>query len=231
MEQFETVHVGYRDANHPRSWLARIRGRHRFCFLLEHADVPLAYLLVSVSPYTANAMDSIFLDNWQGASATMETHADGRGEWKHCNFYSVTALNKDASHPFHGVPVGFPCIHKGAEFLLAHGVREALSRKKTGDADPDTADVSAGGRADLFTISPIPSFSASVGSEGTRDSLLSSARTHIIERRDPVAKFHLGNGASLFRVNWQADDAERRIKESYGIMANYDYNGPMQGKN
>ncbi len=44
---------------------------------------------------------------------------------------------------------------------------------------------------------------------------------------DPVARFHLGNGARLERVNWLGNVAPRGIKESYGIMVNYLY-GPEQ---
>jgi malonyl-CoA decarboxylase len=40
---------------------------------------------------------------------------------------------------------------------------------------------------------------------------------------DPVARFHLGNGARLERVNWLGNVASRGIKESYGIMVNYLY--------
>ena len=40
---------------------------------------------------------------------------------------------------------------------------------------------------------------------------------------DPVARFHLGNGARLERVNWLANIAPRGFKESYGIMVNYLY--------
>jgi malonyl-CoA decarboxylase len=43
------------------------------------------------------------------------------------------------------------------------------------------------------------------------------------EGRDPVAKFHLGNGARLERINWLGNPAERGIAESYGIMVNYLY--------
>ena len=40
---------------------------------------------------------------------------------------------------------------------------------------------------------------------------------------DPVARFHLGNGARLDRLNWQADTGAQRIAESHGIMVNYRY--------
>jgi malonyl-CoA decarboxylase len=43
------------------------------------------------------------------------------------------------------------------------------------------------------------------------------------EGRDPVAKFHLGNGARLERINWLGNPAERGMAESYGIMVNYLY--------
>ena len=40
---------------------------------------------------------------------------------------------------------------------------------------------------------------------------------------DPVARFHLSNGARLERVNWLGNVAPRGIQESYGIMVNYLY--------
>jgi malonyl-CoA decarboxylase len=42
-------------------------------------------------------------------------------------------------------------------------------------------------------------------------------------RIDPVARFHLGNGARLERINWLGDSAPRGIQESFGIMVNYLY--------
>jgi len=40
---------------------------------------------------------------------------------------------------------------------------------------------------------------------------------------DPVARFHVGNGASLERINLHADPSEKGQLQSYGIMANYLY--------
>jgi len=42
-------------------------------------------------------------------------------------------------------------------------------------------------------------------------------------RVDPVARFHLGNGARLERIDWLGNTAPRGIKESLGIMVNYLY--------
>jgi malonyl-CoA decarboxylase len=42
-------------------------------------------------------------------------------------------------------------------------------------------------------------------------------------RIDPVARFHLGNGARLERINWLGNAAHCAIQESFGIMVNYLY--------
>ena len=40
---------------------------------------------------------------------------------------------------------------------------------------------------------------------------------------DPVARFHLGNGARLERINWMGDLSPKGVGESYGFMVNYLY--------
>lgn len=40
---------------------------------------------------------------------------------------------------------------------------------------------------------------------------------------DPVARFHLGNGASAHRLNWPADLAPSGLKGAHGLMINYLY--------
>jgi malonyl-CoA decarboxylase len=43
------------------------------------------------------------------------------------------------------------------------------------------------------------------------------------EPLDPVARFHLGNGARLDRLNWPADTSEKGIAQGAGLMVNYRY--------
>jgi len=40
---------------------------------------------------------------------------------------------------------------------------------------------------------------------------------------DPVARFHLGNGARIERLNYLADTSARGLQQSYGLMVNYLY--------
>ena len=40
---------------------------------------------------------------------------------------------------------------------------------------------------------------------------------------DPVARFHLGNGARIERLNWAADTSAKGLSQSCGMMVNYLY--------
>ena len=40
---------------------------------------------------------------------------------------------------------------------------------------------------------------------------------------DPVAHFHLSNGARMERLNWMGDTSEKGLKQSAGLMINYLY--------
>jgi malonyl-CoA decarboxylase len=59
--------------------------------------------------------------------------------------------------------------------------------------------------------------------------LVRAAARYLVERDevglplDPVARFHLGNGARIERLNWLADRGSRRLGQSAGVMVNYLY--------
>lgn len=46
---------------------------------------------------------------------------------------------------------------------------------------------------------------------------------HGLAPLDPVARFHLANGACLKRLNWMGDSSENGIRRSLGLTANYLY--------
>jgi malonyl-CoA decarboxylase len=66
-------------------------------------------------------------------------------------------------------------------------------------------------------------------SEALRRPLVRLCALHLTTRAgaagtaDPVARFHLGNGARLERINWLGNVAPRGIEESFGLMVNYLY--------
>lgn len=47
-----------------------------------------------------------------------------------------------------------------------------------------------------------------------------------IYARDPVAHFHLSNGAQIARLNWMADSSGKGLNQSAGMMVNYLYELP-----
>ena len=49
------------------------------------------------------------------------------------------------------------------------------------------------------------------------------ARTRRGAPVDPVARFHLGNGARLERINWLGDTSDKAIEQAHGLMVNYLY--------
>jgi malonyl-CoA decarboxylase len=62
------------------------------------------------------------------------------------------------------------------------------------------------------------------------DPLMRAAAWYFVRARnargglvDPVARFHLGNGARLERINWLSDTSERAVAQGYGVMVNYLY--------
>lgn len=101
-------------------------------------------------------------------------------------------------------------------------------------------------RLDRFvTLSPVPGFMAWLGKADPAladacgsDDLDGEARTGLIMRAidylttartadgrpvDPVARFHLGNGARLERLNWMGDTSANGMRQSAGLMVNYFY--------
>ena len=66
--------------------------------------------------------------------------------------------------------------------------------------------------------------------ERLRDPLLRAAAWYFLRARtgrglpiDAVARFHLGNGARLERINWLADTSDRALAQAHGLMVNYLY--------
>ena len=63
-----------------------------------------------------------------------------------------------------------------------------------------------------------------------QDSVMRAAAWYFLRARnqrgtliDAVARFHLGNGARLERINWLADMSERAMAQAHGLMVNYLY--------
>lgn len=63
-----------------------------------------------------------------------------------------------------------------------------------------------------------------------------TARYLVLEKHrrkplDGVGRFHISNGAEIFRVNFAADFSRKGMLNSFGMMVNYQYNLPMLAEN
>jgi malonyl-CoA decarboxylase len=89
--------------------------------------------------------------------------------------------------------------------------------------------IAAQARAVLDEAAPEPADED--GEEDERKSdLLALAAYYFLEAKrrdgrpvDSVARFHLGNGARLERINWMGDASPKSLAEAFGMMVNYRY--------
>ena len=66
--------------------------------------------------------------------------------------------------------------------------------------------------------------------EALRKALIPAAAAYFLRAKnergrplDPVARFHLGNGARLDRINFLGDTSDKGLSQSHGLMVNYLY--------
>lgn len=65
--------------------------------------------------------------------------------------------------------------------------------------------------------------------EPLKDPLLKACAHYLIKEKkgdeplDPVARFHLGNGARIEQINWLADTSDKGLDQAAGLMVNYAY--------
>jgi malonyl-CoA decarboxylase len=113
---------------------------------------------------------------------------------------------------------------------FAAWLREALGR-------PDGGAV-AGNHRQQLAARDVPDWSADPEAAEKLRLPLSRLCAHYLVRekrsgrpRDPVARFHLGNGARLERINWLGDPSPKGLAESFGLLVNYKYDAAMIERN
>jgi malonyl-CoA decarboxylase len=95
--------------------------------------------------------------------------------------------------------------------------------------DPDTTLLSGEERARLALVTE-EDWIYTYGNEAVRPLLMRAGAYYFLNAKnkdgyplDPVARFHLGNGARLERINWQGDLSPKGLREAHGLMCNYRY--------
>ena len=116
-----------------------------------------------------------------------------------------------------------PLLLKGDEKILLPEEKQALQKiKAQGNAPQNLYDMLEGNWiSDKLLV------------EKLKPILMRLCAAYLVEQKrsqtaksgplDPVASFHLSNGARLERMNWLADTSPKGLKQSAGIMVNYHY--------
>ncbi len=123
--------------------------------------------------------------------------------------------------------------HVAHEQLAAmpHKQRQALAIEQSLPAQDLQADAWLAAVADAAVLGALPAKSPS------RVWLTHMATQYLTQSLnkgrpvDPVARFHLGNGAQVERLNWAADLSAKGVKQSFGLMVNYGYDLKRLDKN
>jgi malonyl-CoA decarboxylase len=109
----------------------------------------------------------------------------------------------------------------------APGFAQWLKRERAAD---DSRALTAEDRAALANLDIEGWWQLDRTREPLREVLVRAAAWYFIHARnargvplDPVARFHLGNGARLEQIHFLADGSDNGVRQSYGIMVNYLY--------
>ena len=199
--------IAYEAVHEINSWddlRARLAPKDRKCFAFFHPLMPNEPLIFVEVALTSNMPESISDIIKIDRSITLDEDINT------AVFYSISNCQEGLS----GISFG--------NFLIKQ-VAHKLKQENDG--------------LDKFvTLSPAPGFvkwlkEKSIDEEANEEMLLKQTLIYLTSSdredklpNDSVARFHLGNGAILERVNLNADLSSKGLMQSKGVMVNYSYN-------
>jgi malonyl-CoA decarboxylase len=121
------------------------------------------------------------------------------------------------------IPGFMTWLARGKAALAYEGLKPAVV-KRLGAAHDTLHEATGGALASLTHIDTLQTLS-----EDASEALLALAGAYLIHESpraqgDPVARFHLDNGARLERINALANVSTKGLRQSAGLMVNYLYN-------
>lgn len=209
----------------------RLQPPDRRCYAFFHpslVDEPLIFVEVALAKEIPSSIQTILADDRQVISAEEATTAI---------FYSIS----NCQPGLRGISFGNFLIKQVVEDLSsdlpslktfvtlspAPGFGSWLKRvaQNPHEADLEGIDTAAMARLDD------PDWHRELAfAERLRPQLMGLAATYYLKAKtkngqplDPVARFHLGNGARLERLNWLGDTSPKGLQEAAGLMVNYLY--------
>jgi malonyl-CoA decarboxylase len=225
--RYEAVHEIH-DWNELR---ARIDSPGRRCYAFFHpalVDEPLIFVEVALTRGIPDAIEPILSGNGQPADLDRANTAV---------FYSISNCQRGLA----GVSFGHFLIKQVVEEVQREMARlstfvtlspapnfaQWLEGERAAKASPALTQED---RAALAALDRAEWWRDAEAAEAVREPLLRAAAWYFLRARtsrglprDSVARFHLGNGARLERLNFLADSSPRALAQSHGLMVNYLY--------
>ncbi len=232
--------IEYEAVHEIRSWEElkhRVAG-HRRCYAFFHPrmrDIPLIFVEVAFAPQMAGNVQ-VLLDP--------QIPADDTGKARWAIFYSIS----NTQPGLRGISFGNFLLKRVIDELLRElprlksfatlspipGFADWLA-KQDGKAmqemlsdKADKAQAQDDPEAGLKWVEKLKSAAAGQATDAVQRTGLRLAVHYLKTMKngqpiDPVARFHLGNGARIERLNWAADCSAKGMAQSCGMMVNYLY--------
>jgi malonyl-CoA decarboxylase len=222
------------EAVHPFSGWSDLKSRlepsDRRCFGFFHpqlADEPLIFVEVALTTKIPGAVAPLLAQNREPLAPGTATTAI---------FYSISNTQRGLA----GVSFGHFLIKQVVEDLKREmpalknfvtlspvpGFAAWLKRERTAPGSAFDADQ----KKALALLDKAGWFDDAAAREQVEQVLMPIAAHYLLHAKtaagrpvDPVARFHLGNGARVERLNFLGDLSERGIKQAHGLMVNYLY--------
>jgi malonyl-CoA decarboxylase len=225
--RYEAVHE-IRDWNDLRT---RIDSPDRRCYAFFHpalTDEPLIFVEVALTRGIPDAIEPILSTN--GRPLDLDRA-------KTAVFYSISNCQRGLA----GVSFGHFLIKQVVEEVQREMPRLStfvtlspapdfaawLNRERTSESSPALSEED---REALAALDQPDWWQPGETAEAISEPLLRAAAWYYLRARnargvprDSVARFHLGNGARLERLNFLGDTSARGLQQSYGLMVNYLY--------
>lgn len=223
--------IGYEAVHEVKGWddlRRRVEPADRRCFAFFHPrmpDEPLIFVEVALTREIPADIASVLDDQRIPIPADEATVAV---------FYSIS----NCQEGLRGIPFGNTLIKRVVELLSAQLPRlktfvtlspvPGFAAWLTHQIEIRSTFVPAEERAVLETLGP--GWTPDDAGPEARAALMSVAARYFLEARNAegkaanaVARFHLGNGALLERINFGGDLSRNGLRDAYGLMVNYLY--------
>ena len=226
--------IRYEAVHEIRDWedlRRRVDPPDRRCYAFFHpalVDEPLIFVEVALTRDIPGAIAPILSDKREEIEPARATTAV---------FYSITNCQRGLNGVTFGhflikqvveeVSRELPRISNFVTLSPAPNFAAWLNRERTSEA---SLALDEDDRETLAVLAKPDWWRDPASAATVREPLIRAAAWYYLRGRNPrglplnsVARFHLGNGARLERLNWLGDTSERALAQSHGLMVNYLY--------